>query len=118
MIDIAAIRARFTAMVPFLEERTRRLLAASEARTAGRGGITAASSATGVARGTIGRGLAELEAGRDEPSGRIRRPGAGRKPATETQPGLMTALQDLVVSAIRGDPQGSRMRFRTLPLVE
>jgi hypothetical protein len=34
MIDIAAIRARFTAMVPFLDERTRRLLAASEARTA------------------------------------------------------------------------------------
>jgi transposase len=106
MIDIAAIRARFTAMVPF-DERTRRLLAASEARTAGRGGITAASSATGVARGTIGRGLAELEAGRDEPSGRIRRPGAGRKPATETQPGLMTALQDLVVSAIRGDPEAA-----------
>jgi hypothetical protein len=69
MIDIAAIRARFTAMVPFLDERTRRLLAASEAWTAGRGGITAASSATGVARSTIGRGLAELEAGRDEPSG-------------------------------------------------
>jgi transposase len=107
MIDIAAIRARFTAMVPFLDERTRRLLAASEARTAGRGGITAASSATGVARSTIGRGLAELEAGRDEPSGRIRRPGAGRKPATETQPGLMTALQELVVSAIRGDPEAA-----------
>jgi hypothetical protein len=55
MIDIAAIRARFTAMVPF-DERTRRLLAASEARTAGRGGITAASSATGVARSRSGVG--------------------------------------------------------------
>jgi hypothetical protein len=57
MIDIAAIRARFTAMVPFLDERTRRLLAASEARTAGRGGITAASSATGVAPGSFGSPL-------------------------------------------------------------
>ena len=107
VIDVAAIRARFTALVPFLDERTRRLLAASEARAAGRGGLAAVSAATGVARSTIGRGLAELATGRDGQAGRIRRCGAGRKPATETQPGLLEALQDLVVSAIRGDAEAA-----------
>ena len=61
MIDSAAITARFGALSPFLDERERRLLAASEARAAGRGGVAAVSRATGIARSTIGRGLADLE---------------------------------------------------------
>ena len=63
MIDSAAITARFDALSPFLDERERRLLAASEARAAGRGGVAAVSRATGVARSTIGRGLADLRSG-------------------------------------------------------
>lgn len=94
-------------MRPFVDERVRRLIAASEAKAAGRGGIAAASAATGVARSTVGRGLAELETGRDDWPGRVRRPGAGRKPATVKQPGLLDALQDLVASAIRGDPEAA-----------
>jgi hypothetical protein len=54
MIDTAAITARFDALSPFLDERERRLLAASEARAAGRGGVAAVSRATGIARSTIG----------------------------------------------------------------
>ena len=91
-------------MAPFLDERGRRLFAASEARAAGRGGVTAVTTATGVARSTIGRGLAELRGGRDDLGRRVRRPGGGRKPAVETQPGLLEALSELVQSAIRGDP--------------
>src|SRR5215207_5105128 len=53
-------------MAPFLDERGRRLFTASEARAAGRGGITAVATATRVARSTIGRGLAELRLGRDD----------------------------------------------------
>src|SRR4051794_8751339 len=74
-------------MAPFLDERGRRLFTASEARAAGRGGVTAVATATRVARSTIGRGLAELRGGRDDLGGRVRRPGGGRKPAVETQPG-------------------------------
>lgn len=107
MIDRLAIRARFEAVAPFLDERGRRLVAASEARAAGRGGIDAVSAATGVARSTIGRGLSELALGGDGWPGRVRRHGAGRKPAVEKQPGLLAALQELVVSAIRGDPQAA-----------
>ena len=107
MIDRLAIRGRFETLAPFLDERGRRLVAASEARAAGRGGIDAVSAATGVARSTIGRGLSELALGHDGWPGRVRRRGAGRKPTVEKQPGLLAALQELVVSAIRGDPQAA-----------
>jgi hypothetical protein len=107
VIDISGIRTRFEAMAPFLDERRRRLFTASEARAAGRGGVTAVATATRVARSTIGRGLAELLLGRDDLGSRIRRPGGGRKPAVETQPGLLEALSELVQSAIRGDPEAA-----------
>src|SRR3954468_19299645 len=94
-------------MAPFLDERGRRLFTASEARAAGRGGVTAVATATRVARSTIGRGLAELRLGRDDLGSRISRPGGGRKPAVETQPGLLEALGELVQSAIRGDPEAA-----------
>ena len=63
MIDTEAIKARFEALAPQLNERARRLFAASEARAAGHGGVTAVAEVTGVARSTIGRGLAELRSG-------------------------------------------------------
>ena len=71
MIDESAIRQRFEALAPVLDERGRRRLAAAEALTAGRGGIVAASRATGVARSVlgldprIGRALAELASGEE-----------------------------------------------------
>jgi hypothetical protein len=107
MIDIAAIAARFEALSPFLDERERRLFAASEARAAGRGGVTAVSRATGVARSTIGRGLADLRGGAVRLGNRVRRAVGGGKPAIETQPGLLEALDKLVQSAIRGDPEAA-----------
>ena len=107
MIDIAAIKARFEALAPVLDERGRRLFAASEARAAGRGGVIAVSRATGIARSTIDRGLADLRSGRLMFSTRVRRRGGGGKPATETQPGILVALDELVQSSIRGDPEAA-----------
>lgn len=107
MIDVVAIKARYDTLAPHLDERARRLFAASEARAGGRGGVSAVSRATGVARSTIGRGLADLEGHDARAAGRIRRPGGGRKPKTETEPGLLEALGDLVQSAIRGDPEAA-----------
>jgi len=57
VIDRAAIRARYNAVSPHLDEKGLRLFAAGEARAAGRGGIAAVSVVTGIARSTIGRGL-------------------------------------------------------------
>jgi hypothetical protein len=107
MIDIGAIKTRFETLAPYLDERARRLFAATEARAAGRGGIAAVSEATGVARSTIGRGLAELRSENAQLTRRIRRPGGGRKPKIETEPGLLAALEQLVQSAIRGDPEAA-----------
>ena len=104
-MSVDAIRARYERLAPELDERGRRLFAANEALSAGTGGVTAASLATGLARSTIGRGIAELRAGATLPDGRVRRPGGGRKRAVEHQPKLLSALQDLIDSATRGDPE-------------
>jgi hypothetical protein len=103
MIDRSVIRARFTAVEGDLNERSRRLLAAAEAQTAGYGGITAASHATGVARSTIGRGLKDLA----EPgslSGEVRRPGGGGPTLIDKDPTLLEDLRRLVEPATMGDP--------------
>ena len=107
MIDTVAIKGHFEVLATFLGERDRRLWAASEANAAGRGGIMAVSAVTGIARSTIGRGLEELGYGKDQFPGRTRRPGGGRKPKTETEPGLLDALNDLVQSATRGDSEAA-----------
>ena len=107
MIDVAAIKMRYEGIFLHLNERSRRLFAANEAQTAGRGGLAAVYEATGIARSTIGRGLSDLRNAHGPLIGRIRRPGGGRKPKTETEPGLVEALGDLVQSAIRGDPEAA-----------
>ena len=107
VIDTQAIRARYEALSPHLNERARRLFAANEARAAGCGGVAAVAAVMGVARSTIGRGLAELRSDESVWSRRIRHPGGGRKPKIETEPGLLEALTDLVQSAIRGDPEAA-----------
>ena len=102
MIDIEAIQARFSELSAHLDERGRRLLAASEARAAGYGGIAAVSRATGLAASTIGRGLKDLV---DRlPPGRVRKPGGGGKTAVERDPGLLPDLLSLVEPGARGDP--------------
>jgi hypothetical protein len=102
MIDMEAIRARFPQLSAHLDERGRRLLAASEAHTAGYGGIVAVSRATGLAASTIGRGLKDLV---DRlPPGRVRKPGGGGKTAVERDPGLLPDLLSLVEPGARGDP--------------
>jgi len=108
MIDTSVIRERFMAVGPDLNERSRRLLVAAEAKTAGHGGITAASQATGLARSTIGRGLKDL-ADPGSLSGEVRRPGGGRPTLTETDPTLLEDLRQLVEPAVpaqagMGDP--------------
>jgi len=69
--------------------------------------VIAVSRATGIARSTIDRGLADLRSGRLMSSTRVRRRGGGGKPATETQPGILAALDELVQSSIRGDPEAA-----------
>jgi Rhodopirellula transposase DDE domain len=103
--DEPAIGEKFRALAGELNERQRRLWAASEARAAGRGGVTATARATGMSLPTIRKGIAELESGERLAPGRVRRPGGGRKRLTETDPGLVTELERLVDADSRGDPE-------------
>ena len=53
-------------------------------------------------------GLRELElrvGQREAEAGRIRRPGAGRHPLTESDPQLLVALEALIEPTARGDPE-------------
>ena len=78
--------------------------AASEAAALGHGGIGRVEAATGISRSTISRGLRELDAGEPVSPERTRRPGGGRKRATETDPSLVTDLDCLVEATASGDP--------------
>jgi transposase len=102
---IGPLRLKLEVVVPWLNEKQRRLLYAAEARQLGHGGITAVAEAAGVSKGCIQRGLVELEEDA-EPSSRVRRPGGGRRPATEKDPELTSTLLELVEDGKRGDPIG------------
>lgn len=103
MIAEDAIRYRWEHVGCKLDERGRRMFAAAEVRTAGFGGLAAVARITGLARSTICRGKADLDA---EPlaQGQVRRAGGGRKAVSENDPGLIPALQRLVEPATLGDP--------------
>ena len=87
-----------------LDERSRRLWAATEARAIGWGGISRVSEATGLSRITIKAGLEELHRTPGEDDGRVRVPGGGRRPLADHDPGLLDALEALVDPVTRGDP--------------
>jgi transposase len=104
MEEESAIRRQHALLQPFLNERQRRLLVATEAVALGRGGIAAVVRATGASRPMITRGIAELEAGDLLPEGRIRRSGAGRKRTVERDPTLLRDLESLIEPMSRGEP--------------
>ena len=105
MPGVAVIREKYLALRDALDERARRLWAATEARAAGRGGFTAVLEATDMSSRTLARGMRELDSGERLPPTRVRRPGGGRKSAKILDPGLVVALEELVEPVTRGDPE-------------
>jgi transposase len=105
VIDEVAIGERYRALAGEFDERRRRVWAAAEARSHGRGGVAAVARATGMSATTIYKGLRELESGETLEPGRVRRPGGGRKALSETDPALLVELERLVSEDDRGDPQ-------------
>ena len=103
----ARIRRKFRLVAVELDERRRRQWAAAEARDAGWGGISLVARATGLSRPTIMAGLKELELSaksRRVAAARVRSPGGGRRALTQSDPGLLEALERLIDPATRGDP--------------
>src|SRR5438046_9161320 len=96
------LAAKFAVIFPHLDERQRRLLMGAEARALGHGGIRMVARAAGVREATVALGVTGLDSG-EEPLGRARRPGGGRKRAADLDPGLVAATMALVEPVDRGD---------------
>ena len=107
------VQSIFFRLSPHLNERQRRLLAAVEAESYGKGGVTRLSSLTGMSRSTINIGRNELGSGIIFSSDRVRIPGAGRKSIGEIDPRIIGDLDRLVEPTSRGDPE-SPLRWTCL----
>src|SRR5690349_11895915 len=99
----SVIISKYAVVAPVLNERARRLWAATESLVLGYGGDALVSAATGLARQTIRNGRREIALGLPD-AGRVRSPGAGRPSLKQKQPGLEAALERLVDPVTRGDP--------------
>src|ERR1700680_247348 len=102
--DEISLRRKFSDVWPLLDERSRRLMAASEALSLGYGGVSRIQRACGLSRKAIAKGIREIADGNAIP-GRIRRPGAGRKNIGERDPKILVSLDRLIEPDTRGDPE-------------
>ncbi|MBT9142608.1 MAG: hypothetical protein DDT29_01002 [Dehalococcoidia bacterium] len=103
------IKAKFEALSPVLDEQSRRLWAAAEAKVLGRGGISSVARSTGLSRTTVHQGLRELEkpekSKEQRKPRRVRSPGGGRKRITDSNPEILKELEQMVDPVTRGDPE-------------
>jgi len=88
-----------------LTEKGKRLWAAAESLSYDHGGVLLISQATGLARSTIHRGIKEIQKGKISSKKGVRKPGGGRKKASQKQAELLSALDALVEPSSRGDPE-------------
>ena len=104
MESIVMLKRRVERLIGHLDERGKRLAAASEALRLGYGGVSLISRACRLSRVTITKGIHELGE-KPLPVGRIRRAGAGRRSMTERDPSIEQTLEELVEPLSRGDPE-------------
>ena len=113
MRNLEILQTKYSQIKNTLNERSRRLWAASEAMVAGHGGISALMRATGLSRNAINHGILDIKNGRiNNEDGRIRCKGAGRKKLESLDGGLLKVLDSLVSPETRGDPE-SPLRWTT-----
>ena len=109
--EVESVRLKFDLLRHVMDERMTRLWAAAEARALGVGGGVIVTRATGIRSKRISQGQHDLDELETAPptekprEQRVRRPGAGRKPLTETDPTLQEDLESLVDPVTRGDPE-------------
>lgn len=98
-----ALARFFEVVLPHLNERQRRMVVSAAVGMCGPGTKSMVAEASGMSRNTVIKPVLEVEAG-IEPSDRVRDPGAGVKPITETRPELLAALDEPVHPETRGHP--------------
>jgi len=102
---VLVIKEKHQALLPLLDEHSRRIWAAVEAKAIGHGGQTLVSKATGLSRHTIYAGFRELEQSGEVQAISIRRKGGGRKKLIDVDSSILKDLDSLVEPDSRGDPQ-------------
>jgi hypothetical protein len=107
MNSLSELKRKFRSAWPHLDERTRRIMAASEAMSLGYGGVSVVGRACGLSRKAISKGIREIQTKAKPLEGRIRRSGAGRKSITQSDPRLVQTLERLIDEQTRGDPESA-----------
>jgi DNA-binding transcriptional ArsR family regulator len=106
---IEKIQNKYEKLLPYLNEKTRRIWAATEAQSIGWGGISKVSRATGLSRTTIQAGLDVLKKSEStktaQKSSRIRVKGGGRKLLEEKDAMLLDELESLIEPMTLGSPE-------------
>ena len=103
---IKKVKVEWERMLPHLDERGRRLLAANIAMRLGHGGMAIVKEVTGLSYPTIKSGKAELKSKKALPDKkRVRRGGAGRPHKTKEYPKLKEEVQALIEPHTLGDPE-------------
>ncbi len=105
--ELESIARKYAALTDCLTEKGKRLWAAAESLSYGRGGILLVSKATSIARSTIHRGIKEIQKGSTLTEKGIRKTGGGRKKISEKQEKLVKSLDELVEPTSRGDPESA-----------
>ena len=106
---VESIQDKYDSLLPYLNEKTRRIWAAIEARSLGRGGVSQVAIATGLSRTTIHAGMRLLSeqdgVKTEDDSTRIRTNGGGRKLLEEQDAMLLSDLESLIEPMTLGDPE-------------
>jgi hypothetical protein len=108
MQDDTFLEAKYSTLLPLLDERSRRLVLAADALSMGRGGKVLVSQLSGASRSTIDRGIKELQGSNQhtikQSNQNIRKAGGGRKKAIEKDEKLAQSIEEIVAPNTMGNP--------------
>lgn len=99
-----ALKIKLSGILPYMNEKQRRVIVAAEAKAYGYGGVLNLAEITGMSRQTIYRGLEDLKSKKKDFS-RVRNAGGGRKKMMDEDPDLVVAIEALIDPVTRGDPE-------------
>ncbi len=105
-MDDVKLQRKYRTILPHLNERQKRLVAAADAQYLGHGGVAKIAEASGISRVTVIKGKDDLS-GEPLPLNQARKEGGGRKKISRKEPAILADLEALVEPVTRGDPMSA-----------